>query len=414
MSGLVVRFPNAAGQQLAGRLEMPAHGKPRAFALYAHCFTCGKDVRAAFDISRALAMQDIATLRFDFTGIGESEGVFADTTFSTNISDLLCAAEFMAKEYSAPQILVGHSLGGTAVLEAANKIKSCVAVATVAAPASPEHVARLLGSARNVLEQQGEADVMLAGRKFHFKKAFLDDLPKHQCREYVRSLRKPLLIFHSPVDKTVDISNAAEIFGAALHPKSFIALNNADHLLSNQADSEYVGLIIAAWASKYLGELDLRPEKSPAAEGEVIVRMNREHYRADIYAGSHTLIADEPLTAGGTDAGPSPYGYLSAALGACTAISLRMYADNKQWPLESIKVRITHQKIHAEDCATCETKVGKLDKFERELEFVGALDSEQRQRLLEIADRCPVHQTLHSEVVVETSLKEPNKTVTDG
>ncbi|MGH8373145.1 MAG: bifunctional alpha/beta hydrolase/OsmC family protein [Gammaproteobacteria bacterium] len=404
MSGQVVRFPNAAGQQLAGRLEMPAHGKPRAFALYAHCFTCGKDVRAAFDISRALAMQGIATLRFDFTGIGESEGVFADTTFSTNISDLLCAADFLAKEYSAPKILVGHSLGGAAVLEAANQIKSCIAVATVAAPASPEHVARLLGSARQLLEQQGEADVMLAGRKFHFKKAFLDDLPKHQCREYVRALRKPLLIFHSPVDKTVDISNAAEIFSAALHPKSFIALNNADHLLSNQADSEYVGLIIAAWATKYLGELNLKPAKSPAKEGEVIVRINREHYRTDVFAGPHALIADEPRDVGGTDAGPSPYGYLSSALGACTAITLRMYADNKQWPLESVNVRITHQKIHAEDCAACETKLGRIDRFEREIELTGNLDSAQRQRLLEIADRCPVHQTLRSEVVIETHL----------
>lgn len=405
MSGQVVKFPNASGQQLVGRLEMPAHGRPRAFALYAHCFTCGKDVRAAFDICRALAMQDIATLRFDFTGIGESEGVFADTTFSTNVSDLLCAAEFMARDYSAPKILVGHSLGGTAVLEAANQIKSCVAVATVAAPASPEHVARLLGSARQQLEQVGEADVMLAGRKFHFKKAFLDDLPKHECREYVRRLRKPLLIFHSPVDKTVDISNAAEIFSAALHPKSFIALNNADHLLSNQADSEYVGLIIAAWASKYLGELDLKPDKSPAAEGEVIVRMNREHYRADVFAGPHALIADEPLDQGGTDAGPSPYGYLSSALGACTAITLRMYADNKKLPLESINVRITHEKIHAEDCAECATRAGKIDRFEREIELIGELDSGQRQQLLDIAERCPVHRTLRSEVVIETRLK---------
>lgn len=405
MSGQVVRFPNASGQLLAGRLEMPAHGKPRAFALYAHCFTCGKDVRAAFDISRALAMQGIATLRFDFTGIGESEGVFADTTFSTNISDLLCAADFLAKEYSAPKILVGHSLGGTAVLEAAHQISSCVAVVTVAAPASPEHVARLLGSARQLLEQQGEADVMLAGRKFHFKKTFLDDLPKHQCREYVHALRKPLLIFHSPVDKTVDISNAAEIFGAAVHPKSFIALNNADHLLSNQEDSEYVGLIIAAWTTKYLGELNLKPAKSPAEEGEVIVRIHREHYRADVFAGPHALVADEPRDVGGTDAGPSPYGYLSSALGACTAITLRMYADNKQWPLEDVSVRITHQKIHAEDCAACETRLGRIDKFEREIELTGNLNSTQRQRLLEIADKCPVHQTLHSEVVIETRLK---------
>ena len=405
MSGQVVRFPNASGQLLAGRLEMPAHRKPRAFALYAHCFTCGKDIRAAYDISRALAMQGIATLRFDFTGIGESEGVFADTTFSTNISDLLCAADFLAREYVPPKILVGHSLGGTAVLEAASQIQSCEAVVTIAAPASPEHVARLLGAGRQVLEQQGEADILLAGRKFHFKKSFLDDLPKHQCREYVRSLRKPLLILHSPVDDTVDISNAGEIFAAALHPKSFIALNNADHLLTNQEDSEYVGLIIAAWATKYLGELHLQPAKSPAAEGEVIVQMNREHYRADVFAGPHALVADEPLASGGTDAGPSPYGYLSSALGACTAITLRMYADRKQWPLESVNVSVKYSKIHADDCKDCESKTGKVDYFERELELVGKLDPEQRQRLLAIADKCPVHNTLISSARIDTKLR---------
>ncbi|HET7923172.1 MAG TPA: alpha/beta hydrolase, partial [Gammaproteobacteria bacterium] len=300
MSGVAVKFPNAAGAQLAGRLEMPAHGKPRAFALYAHCFTCGKDVRAAYDICRALALQGIATLRFDFTGLGESAGAFADTTFSDNVSDLLHAADFMAREFAAPKILVGHSLGGTAVLEAAQHIRSCVAVATVAAPASPEHVARLLGAGREALEQHGEADVMLAGRKFHFKKAFLDDLPKHQCREYVRALRKPLLILHSPVDETVAVSNAGEIFAAALHPKSFVALNQADHLLSNPQDSEYVGMLIAAWASKYLGELEQEPAASPAAEGEVVVRINRDHYRAEVFVGAHAMLADEPHEAGGT------------------------------------------------------------------------------------------------------------------
>jgi putative redox protein len=351
-------------------------------------------------------MQGIATLRFDFTGIGESEGGFSDTTFSTNVSDLVCAADFLAKHYGAPKILVGHSLGGTAVLEAANKIDGCVAVATVAAPASPEHVARLLGSGRQLLEQQGEADIMLAGRKFHFKKAFLDDLPNHRYRDYVRELRKPLLIFHSPVDDTVDISNAAEIFGAALHPKSFVTLNNADHLLSKREDSEYVGLIIAAWATKYLGELHLSEKKSPAAEGEVVVHMNREHYRADVFAGPHAMIADEPVESGGADAGPSPYGFLGSALGACTAITLRMYADRKQWPLESVNVRVKHSKIHADDCADCETKAGKLDYFERELELVGELDADQRQRLLAIADKCPVHNTLIASSRIDTQLKE--------
>jgi len=404
MSGKAVRFPNSTGQLLAGRLEMPAHGKPRAYALYAHCFTCGKDVRAAFDICRALAMQGIATLRFDFTGLGESEGEFSDTTFSSNVDDLLAAAGFLGREYLAPKILVGHSLGGTAVLEAAHQIESCVAVATVAAPASPEHVARLLGAGRTQVEEQGEADIVLAGRKFHFKKAFLDDLAKHKCQEYVRALRKPLLIFHSPVDKTVAVSNAADIFGAALHPKSFIALNNADHLLSDPRDSEYVGLIIAAWATKYLGELQLEPEKSPAAEGEVVVHINHDHYRSEVFAGTHALIADEPRETGGTDAGPSPYGLLGSALGTCTAITLRMYADRKQWPMDAVNVKIRHQRIHAADCADCESKSGKIDHFVRELEIIGKLDAEQRQRLLTIADKCPVYNTLGASSRIETRL----------
>ena len=406
MSGLPVHFPNAAGQQLAGRLEMPAHGQPRAYALYAHCFTCGKDVRAAVDICRALCLQGIAVLRFDFTGLGESQGVFADSTLSSNISDLVQAARFLAAQYQAPKILVGHSLGGTAVLEAAHLIPSCIAVVTVAAPASPEHVANLLGAARQVIEQHGEADVLLAGRKFHFKKAFLDDLKNQHWQENIHQLRKPLLIFHSPTDTTVDISNAGLIFAAALHPKSFVSLSGADHLLSRREDSEYVGLMLAAWATKYLGELGVQPAASPAADGEVVVQIGREHYRADVYAGTHTLVADEPASVGGTDTGPSPYGLLTSALGACTAITLRMYADRKQWPLEGMSVRLTHDKIHAEDCAACETKAGKLDKFEREITLSGALSAEQKQRLLEIANKCPVHQTLESKVIIETRLKE--------
>ena len=406
MPGELVHFLNAAGQKLAGHLEMPANGRPRAFALYAPCFTCGKDVRAAFNICRALAMRGIATLRFDFTGLGASAGDFADTTFSTNIADLVCAARFLEEHYEGPKILVGHSLGGTAVLQAASGIKSCIAVATVAAPANPEHVAGLLGAARELLEKQGEADVLLAGRKFHFKKAFLDDLKNQQWKDKIHALRKPLLIFHSPVDQTVDISNAAEIFTAALHPKSFVALNNADHLLSKDEDSEYVGVMLAAWASKYLGELGVQPLASPAAEGEVVAHIGPEHYRTDVYAGAHVLVADEPRDVGGTDAGPSPYGYLSSALGACTAITLRMYADRKQWPVEAIIVRLKHEKIHASDCATCETGDGKLDRFEREIELTGKLSGEQRQRLLEIANKCPVHQTLHSEVIIDSRLKD--------
>ncbi|MGE5625510.1 MAG: alpha/beta fold hydrolase [Bacillota bacterium] len=404
MPGSPVRFKNPSGQTLAGRLDSPANGKPRAYALYASCFTCGKDVRAAVNIGRALAREGIACLRFDFAGLGESEGTFADTTFTSNVADLKAAADFLAREYQAPKILVGHSLGGAAVLAAAKDIASSVAVATIGAPASPEHVARLLGPARETIEARGEADVTLVGRKFHFKKAFLDDLPQHPWREYVRALRKALLVFHSPADTTVDISNAAEIFTAALHPKSFVSLNEADHLLTRETDSEYVGLILGAWASKYLGELGMQPLASPAVGGEVVVHIGEEHYRSDVYAGPHMLTADEPKDAGGTDAGPDPYGLLTSALGACTAITLRMYADRKQWPLKGVKVHLTHNKVYAKDCADCEQKEGKLDQFERELTLDGDLSEEQRQRLLEIADKCPVHNTLESKSHIVTRL----------
>ena len=406
MPGTAVRFPNAQGQMLAGRLDMPANGTPRAYALYAHCFTCGKDVRAAVNISRALAREGIATLRFDFTGLGESEGSFADTTLSTNVSDLTAAAAFLEKNHQAPKILVGHSLGGAAVLEAAHMIQTSVAVATIGAPANPEHVAGLLGAARETIELEGEADVVLVGRTFHFKKAFLDDLATHPWRDNLRTLRKALLVFHSPTDKTVDISNAADIFTAALHPKSFVSLNGADHLLTRETDSEYVGLILGAWASKYLGELGMQPLTSPAQDGETVAHIGEEHYRSDIYAGPHRLTADEPRDAGGTDAGPNPYGLLTAALGACTTITLRMYADRKQWPLKGVTVRLTHDKIYAKDCEECENKEGKVDNFERVLELEGDLTPEQRQRLLEIADKCPVHNTLSHVSRIATKLKE--------
>ena len=408
MPGIPVQFPNADREILAGRLDMPANGRPRAYALYAHCFTCGKDVRAAVNICRALAREGIATLRFDFTGLGESQGDFADSTFTKNVADLKAAATFLAANYEAPKILVGHSLGGAAVLAAAADIPSSVAVATIGAPANPEHVAGLLGAdALAAIEAQGEAEVTLVGRKFHFKKTFLDDLGSHPWRANLRSLRKALLVFHSPADKTVDISNAAEIFGAALHPKSFISLNEADHLLTRETDSEYVGLILGAWASKYLGELGMQPLSSPAVGGETLVRMGEDHYRCEIYVGPHHITGDEPRDSGGTDAGADPYGLLTAALGACTAITLRMYADRKALPMKGLSVRLTHDKSYAEDASACAD--GKqqvmMDVFTRELQLEGDLSEEQRQRLLEIANKCPVHNTLEHVSKVDTQLK---------
>jgi putative redox protein len=406
MPGIPVRFPNDSGQMLAGRLDMPPNGTPRAYALYAHCFTCGKDVRSAVNIGRALAREGIAMLRFDFTGLGESEGDFADTTFSGNVADLKAAARFLTEKYQAPKILIGHSLGGTAVLEAAHDIPSSVAVASIGAPSDPEHVAMLLGPAREKIEEEGVATVTLVGREFRFKKSFLDDLKMRPWAANLRNMRKALLVFHSPVDKTVDISNAAQIFGAALHPKSFISLNEADHLLTRETDSEYVGLILGAWASKYLGELGMQPLTSPASGGETVVRMAEDHYRCEIYVGPHHITGDEPRESGGTDAGADPYGLLTAALGACTAITLRMYADRKQIPMKSLSVHLTHDKVYAKDASDCaEGKEVKMDRFTRELELEGDLSEEQRLKLLAIANKCPVHNTLEHQSQIDTRLK---------
>lgn len=401
-----IRFPGADGQQLAARLDLPVDGKPIAYALFAHCFTCTKNLRAVGNISSALTRARIGVLRFDFTGLGESEGDFADTNFSSNVEDLVAAARFLEAEYQPPAILLGHSLGGAAVLQAAGQIPSTAAVVTINAPADPGHVAHLLESAREEIEETGQAKVTIAGRTFTVKRQFLDDLDEAKMEATIRNLRKPLLICHAPLDNTVSVDNAAAIFQAAHHPKSFLSLDKADHLLSDEEDSLYVGAVAAAWAGKYLGTLPADPEKPALArDAQVVVRTDREQYPTDILANGHALRADEPVSAGGADTGPTPYDLLLAGLGSCTSITLRMYADRKGWPLESIVVRLDHKKIHAEDCEECESPSGKIDRIEREVELVGELDDEQRERLLEIADKCPVHRTLHSEISVKTRLR---------
>ncbi|MFQ5631509.1 MAG: alpha/beta fold hydrolase [bacterium] len=401
-----IHFENTSGERLAARLDFPADGKPKAFALFAHCFTCTKNLKAISHISKALTQAGIAVLRFDFTGLGESEGDFADTNFSSNVTDLVAAADFLTQQYAAPKILVGHSLGGAAVLQAAADIPSSVAVATIGAPCNPQHVTHLLESKRHEIESAGEAVVSLAGRQFKIKKQFLDDLEARNMTARIRNLKRALLIFHSPVDATVGIENAAHIFESAKHPKSFVSLDRADHLLSNASDSFYVGAVVAAWSRKYV---DLRVdevEQKASVDDGVYVQTGRTGFQTDILANGHALLADEPVAFGGTNTGPTPYDLLLAALGACTSMTLRMYADRKQWPLESIGVKLKHSKIHANDCENCEAKEGKIDRIERSILLSGALDTAQKQRLLEIADRCPVHRTLHSEIKVETFLAD--------
>lgn len=402
MSFEKVRFTNQRGEQLAARLDRPTEEQPDAYALFAHCFTCSKDLKAVGAISRALNRQNIAVLRFDFTGLGESEGDFADTNFSSNVDDLVAAADFLEENYEAPRILVGHSLGGAAVLQAAHRIPSAEAVATISAPYDPEHVTRLLDDALEEIKSSGEARITLAGRSFTIRKQFLEDLAATKMEETIRTLERALLVFHSPVDQTVGVENAARIFKAAKHPKSFVSLDDADHLLGNTADAEYVGVVLGAWARKYV-DLDT-PDDRPS-EGQVVTH-TEETYRTEISAGHHPLVADEPEEVGGTDAGPTPYGYLLAALGSCTGMTLRMYADRKGWPLDGATVRLSHEKVHADDCDHCDSDEGKVDRIVREIELAGDLSPEQRERLLEIANKCPVHRTLHSEIDVQSSLRE--------
>jgi putative redox protein len=396
-----VSFPGAFGAMLAARLDAPA-GPPLAFALFAHCFTCSKESKAAATISAALAERGIAALRFDFTGLGGSEGEFANTNFSSNVDDLVAAADFLRREHRAPALLVGHSLGGTAVLAAASRIPEAVAVATLGSPFDPEHVLGLLKGSVGKIESEGDATVDIAGRGFHIKKQFLEDIRAQKIGGAVAQLGKALMVMHSPRDTIVNIDNASKIFLAAKHPKSFVSLDPADHLLLRREDALYAGQLLAAWASRYVPAPELLPAPQP---GKVLVRETREgKFTSQIFVGAHVVHADEPVAAGGLDTGLSPYDLLCASLGACTAMTLRMYADLKGIPLERASVELRHQKIHAADCAECETREGKIDRIERSITLEGNLDAQQRQKLLEIADKCPVHRTLHSEVLIKTEL----------
>jgi putative redox protein len=401
-----LHFKNPDGNRLAARLDLPLDDKPTAFAVFAHCFTCTKNFNAVVNINRALAMHGIAVLRFDFTGLGESEGDFSDTNFSTNVADLVSAAKFLEEYYEAPRLLIGHSLGGAAVIQAAQKIESVEAVSTIAAPSEFTGLLRLLNQPFENLEKDAVATINIAGSNFKIKKQFLDDLRKENMEETIRALKKPLLIFHSPVDQVVSIDHAAKIFTSARHPKSFISLDKADHLLSNREDSLYVGSVLAAWASKYLKTCEKKFIQPEPSANLIVTRTGSVGFRTAIVANGHSLISDEPVSVGGANSGPTPYDLLTSALGACTGMTLRLYADHKQLPLEAVTVRLRHQKIHAEDCQDCEDSKSKIDLIEREIELEGDLDEASRQKLLEIAGRCPVHRTLESRTRIVSKLKE--------
>lgn len=396
-----ITFENANGELLSGRLELPPDRHPHNFALFAHCFTCTKNLSAVRNISRSLTDKGFGVLRFDFTGLGESDGDFADTNFGGNVEDLIAAASFLETNYKAPALIIGHSLGGAAAIFAGARLESVQAIAAIGAPSDPSHVTHLLQSRIEEIEQTGQAKVMLSGRPFTIKKQFLDDLKTHGLAQVVKSMRKALLIMHSPQDMTVEIKNAEQIYLAAHHPKSFVTLDGADHLLSRKEDSVYAGNLIASWASRYL---KLEEEDTLRSNHQVVAVLDEaDGFTTSMKLGDHSLTADEPLKVGGNNFGPSPYELISAGLAACTAMTVHMYTRRKGWPLERIKVDVDYGKEHYADCEDCETTDEKIDTFRRTVKLEGQLDDKQRARIMQIADKCPVHKTLNSPTQVLTT-----------
>lgn len=396
-----VVFINKNGYKLSARLELPLNSQPDAYAVFAHVFTGSKSLSATRHISRALTLNGIAVLRFDFTGLGESEGDFSDTNFSSNVEDLLAACRFLRDNYSPPNIMIGHSLGGAASVFAAAKVDSIKAVATIGAPSEPDHVTHLLTSKIEDIEKTGMAQVNIGGQIFTIKKHFLDDLRSKDMYKIVKNLNKAILVLHSPQDTVVEIENAAKIYHAAMHPKSFVTLNDADHMLTNKNDAFYVGNMIATWAKRYV---EIPKTISLATHKQVVARLGQSGYTTDIMAGKHGLIADESESLGGADFGPSPYELLNASLGACTAMTLQMYARRKNWDLQEVQVHLSFARSYKDDCEHCDEKERRLDVFDREIEIKGNLDESQISRLLEIANKCPIHRTLAASGEVRTKL----------
>lgn len=398
-----IHFPNSKGEHLVGVLETPTTS-PRGWALFAHCFSCSKNTLAATRISRELAASGIGTLRFDFTGLGESEGAFDERGFSGNVDDLIQAVHWMAEQGRQVELLVGHSLGGAAIVVAAGQLPQIKAVATLGAPADADHVISQFSHKVPEIEAQGRAEVDLAGRAFVLQKAFLDDVKQARVRDAAANLKRPLLIMHSPTDQVVGIDNATALFVAAKHPKSFVSLDNADHLLTDAGEARAAAQVISAWAGRYLDAPKAASPSPTPQSHDVIVRSTGEAgpYQNEVLINGQRFLADEPTSVGGAGTGPDPYEWVSAGLGACTSMTLQMYADRKNWPLERVTVRIDHAKKHASDCVDCGPK-DKVDVFSRQLLIEGELDEAQRARLVEIADRCPVHRTLESTAVIETT-----------
>ena len=399
-----VKFKNRNNYELSGIVQLPDRVH-QGFALFAHCFTCTKNLKAIGHISDSLVKCGIGVLRFDFTGLGESEGEFSDTNFSSNIDDILDACEFLKNNYEPPSILIGHSLGGAAVLQAAGDIESCRAIVTIASPSNPEHVTKHFCNIGEI-EEKGEAEVKIAGRSFNIKKQLIDNLKDQKLLKRVNNLDKALLILHSPFDNIVGVNNAAELYEAARHPKSYISLDKADHMLSDPEDSKYVGFLIAAWVSKYLDKYEDEEVNFPSLKGkQVSVHTRQDGFFSTINANGHYMYSDEPEEYGGTDQGPSPYDLLLASLGSCINMTLKIYADRKGISFDSVTTRLNHKKIHAKDCEECETEEGRIDLIEEEIEIGGEVSEEELEKLHVISGKCPVSKTLTNEVAIRSKIK---------
>ena len=400
-------FTGMMGQQLAARLDLPS-GEVRGYALFAHCFTCTKDILAAKRIAQGLARHGIGVLRFDFTGLGHSEGEFANTNFSSNVADLKAAADYLRQSFAGPDILIGHSLGGAAVLAVAGEIPEVKAVATIGAPSDVGHVLAQFGGHVDEINERGEADVVLAGRNFTIRREFIEDATGQVLEDKIAKLGRALLVMHSPIDQTVSVDNAGQIFQAAKHPKSFVSLDKADHLLSREEDARYVADIIAAWAGRFVAQT---PGADATHESVIVSETGLGKFQNTVVAGRHQLLADEPASVGGLDSGPTPYDFLSAALGACTAMTLRLYANHKKLALGRVSVTVNHGKVPTEHCSDCgdvaEGRTGKIDRFERVIAVEGEVDAALRDKLVEIAGKCPVHRTLEHASAVVTRVAEP-------
>lgn len=403
MKSQKVTFKNKNKEELIGRLDLPVDKHTHSYVIFAHCFTCNKNLKAIKNISDGLTSNGFGVLRFDFTGLGQSHGAFEDTDFSHNVDDLLAASQFLETNYQAPILIIGHSLGGTASIFAAHQINHIKALVTIGSPFQPEHVGKLLESKMDKIQKEGKAQVNVGGRSFTIKKDFLDDLQKNKIDDFIGDLKKPFLIFHSPQDQIVDVKNAELLYKNAHHPKSYVSLDGSDHLMSKPKDSKYVGEVIASWASRYLNVQD--KEKELKTKHQVVASLDHEDdFTAKMALGSHKMNADEPHDFGGKNLGPNPYEFVSGGLAACTAMTIQMYAKRKKWKVDNVEVHINHKKDHCKDCGNVDNKKSKIDVFERDIILKGDLDDKQRQRLKEIANKCPVHKTLHADVEIKTKL----------